>query len=185
LGEVDSFSETQELLATAGLPLPPLSYHLTKRPTLKGSRSILRTYIFFLHDQNCIVHSCHRRFGWPQGGCLCHRSPVDHQVAEAQGRSTSKKCATAGFAGHSWAAIAIISVVVAVLVAFSIPRSSAGGTAEPLPRLEYDIDEIGEYWAQRPVAVASRSAAVAFEGMRWGVGKTIHTKHTAICPQIW
>jgi len=87
----------------------------------------------------------------------------------------------AGIAGHSWVTVATLSIVVAVLLAFSIPRRNGAGP-EPLPRLEYDIHEIGQYWAQRPVAVASRSAVVALEGLRWGVGRIVLPVYLLIRP---
>lgn len=75
-----------------------------------------------------------------------------------------------GVAGYSWTTIGPIAVGVALLVAASTPRSNLTSEPEPLPELEYDFEEIGEYFAQRPVAVAVRSTVVAFEALRWSAG---------------
>ena len=75
-----------------------------------------------------------------------------------------------GVDGYSWTTIGPIAVGVSLLIAASIPHTSLTSAPEPLPRLEYDFEEIGEYFAQRPVAVATRSAVVAFEGLWWWAG---------------
>lgn len=85
-----------------------------------------------------------------------------------------------GVAGYSWTTIGPIAAGVALLVLASIPRRSLTSEPEPLPRLEYDIDEIGEYFAQRPVAVATRSAVVAFEALKWSAGESM-TCHASPC----
>ena len=76
-----------------------------------------------------------------------------------------------GVDGYSWTTLGPIAVGVALVIAASIPRSSLTSEPEPLPRLEYDFGEIGDYFAQRPVAVATRSAVVAFEALWWLAGR--------------
>lgn len=66
--------------------------------------------------------------------------------------------------------LAPIASAVAFLVVASIPKRSLPSD-DPLPRLEYEINEISDYFAQRPVAVATRSVVVAAEALRWGLGK--------------
>ena len=77
----------------------------------------------------------------------------------------------AGYAGHSWGTLASIAAVVSVAVLLSSRRSDSDAGPDPLPPLVYDIEEVEQYWSQRPVAVARRSVAVAYEGVRWGIGE--------------
>ena len=79
-----------------------------------------------------------------------------------------------GVDGYSWTTIGPIALGVSLLIAASIPRTSLTSLPEPLPRLEYDFEEIGEYFAQRPVAVATRSAVVAFEALWWWAGAVLN-----------
>lgn len=76
--------------------------------------------------------------------------------------------------GHSWGTLAIVAVSIIVAVAFSTPSSREAEDPDPLPPLVYDVDVVGAYWAQRPVAVARRSTVVAAEGLQWAFGGRPH-----------
>ena len=88
-------------------------------------------------------------------------------------------------AGYDWTTIGPIAVGVALLVAASIPRSRLTSEPEPLPRLEYKFEEIGDYFAQRPVAVATRSAVVAYEGLKWAAGALLDLAWPELLPLFY